>query len=417
MPNHFTSPSKIIFAILSGCLIGILLHSFAGSNQWLQKYLIQGCLYILAGAFVNVLKMMVIPWVVCAIITAVNQLQDLRTLTRIGLKTLCWSALSSVGAVSTALLISTLIEPGTHVHLPTGAHFNAPDVPLLTDNLINIIPYNPFTAFAEGNLLQIIFFSMLVAAALKATPTTVQGLVNLFEQLNGVMHNLLAIVVKLTPLGIFCVTAYQFAMQDLALLTPILDYCVVVILAFITHTLGLLSCLLIFFAKVQPWRFFKKLCSAQVFAFSTSNVNATLPTLLYTLERMGIKKSVLGIALPLGTTLNLDGTAIIQGTAALFIAHLFGMDLTVMDYLSIIGIVLIALISTAGIPGSGLILLTMLIKQLGLPLETVGLLIGAERLLATLGTVVHVTSSAVLTGIIARSEAAFDDHVFNDPKA
>ncbi len=116
-------------------------------------------------------------------------------------------------------------------------------------------------------------------------------------------------------------------------------------------------------------------------------------------------------------TLNLDGTAIIQGTAALFIAHLFGMDLTVMDYLSIIGIVLIALISTAGIPGSGLILLTMLIKQLGLPLETVGLLIGAERLLATLGTVVHVTSSAVLTGIIARSEAAFDDHVFNDPKA
>jgi len=226
------------------------------------------------------------------------------------------------------------------------------------------------------------------------------------------------VVMYLAPLGVFALMAKTFAQQGIDLIIPMLGYFGVLVLALLLHVTGTLMLLLKLFGKVNPITFMKKMSTAQVFAFSTSSSNATIPVTLHTVEkRLGVDESIASFTVPFGATINMDGTAIMQGVATVFIANVYGIDLGLMGYLTVIGMSVLASIGTAGVPGVGLIMLAMVFNQVGLPVEGIALIIGVDRLLDMIRTAVNVTGDAAVSTIIARSEKGLDMYVFNNPKA
>jgi Na+/H+-dicarboxylate symporter len=220
------------------------------------------------------------------------------------------------------------------------------------------------------------------------------------------------------PLGVFFLMAKTFSLQGIALILPMIGYFSVVILCLLLHGLGTFSVLLILLAKLNPLIFFKKMRSAHVFAFSTASSNATIPITLQAVEkRIGVDNSTAAFTIPLGATINMDGTAIMQGVATVFIANVYAIDLGLADYVTVVGMSILASIGTAGVPGVGLIMLAMVFNQVGLPVEGIGLILGVDRILDMVRTAINITGDATVTCIVARSEKTIDDRIFQDPDA
>jgi Na+/H+-dicarboxylate symporter len=222
------------------------------------------------------------------------------------------------------------------------------------------------------------------------------------------------LVMRFAPIGVFCLMGKTFAEQGISLIIPMIGYFVVVVSCLLIHSLGIYSVLLLLFARVNPLTFLKKMRSAQIFAFSTASSNATIPVTLKTVEQqLGVNRSTAAFTIPLGATVNMDGTAIMQGVATVFIANVYGIDLSFVQYLTIIAMSILASIGTAGVPGVGLIMLAMVFNQVGLPVEGIGLILGVDRLLDMVRTAVNVTGDATVTVIVARGEDEIDLSVFN----
>jgi Na+/H+-dicarboxylate symporter len=267
-------------------------------------------------------------------------------------------------------------------------------------------------------MLQIIFFVILFAIAMLLSGDAGKSLASGVEKLNEVMMKVVTLVMDFAPIGVFCLMAKTFSEQGLGLILPMISYFSVVVICLLLHAFGTLNLLLVSMAKLSPLVFFKKIRSAQIFAFSTASSNATIPITLQSVEkRMGVHNSIASFTVPFGATINMDGTAIMQGVATVFIANVYGIDLVLNQYLTIIGMSVLASIGTAGVPGVGLIMLAMVFNQVGLPVEGIGLILGVDRLLDMVRTAVNVTGDATVSCIVAAGENEIDMEVFNDPEA
>ncbi len=267
-------------------------------------------------------------------------------------------------------------------------------------------------------MLQIIFFTILFAICLLMTGEQGRPLIQGAERINAVMMQIVNVVMLIAPYGVFALMAKTFAIQGISMILPMLGYFGVVITALVCHAAGTLMILLKFLGKVSPMTFLKKIRTAQIFAFSTSSSNATIPVTLKTVEeRMGVDNSTAAFIIPFGATINMDGTAVMQGIATVFIANIYGIELGIAGYLTVIGMALLASIGTAGVPGVGLIMLAMVFNQVGLPIEGIALIMGVDRLLDMMRTAVNVTCDAVITVIVAQSENSLSMDIFNDPLA
>ncbi|RLA06367.1 MAG: dicarboxylate/amino acid:cation symporter [Gammaproteobacteria bacterium] len=413
--------NKILIAMVAGVLVGGLLNFFADDWLWADRYLVDGLFYLLGGAFINALKMLVVPLVTFSLICGVAGLGDVALLGRVGIKAFLLYLLTTVAAISLALFMATLFEPGKSAAgqpIIDSIEFIAPQAPPLTDVLLNIVPGNPVAAFADGKMLQIIFFVILFAVAMLMSGEAGRSLATGAEKLNNVMMQVVELVMKVAPVGVFCLLAKTFSEQGLGLILPMLDYFLLVAGCLVLHLLGTLNLLVWLGAKISPRMFMRKMRSAQVFAFSTASSNATIPVTLRTVEqRLGVNNSVASFTVPFGATINMDGTAIMQGVATVFIANVYGIDLNFTQYLVIIGMAVLASIGTAGVPGVGLIMLAMVFNQVGLPVEGIGLIIGVDRLLDMMRTAVNITGDAAVTSVVAAGEQAIDRSVTNDPDA
>ena len=263
-------------------------------------------------------------------------------------------------------------------------------------------------------MLQIIAFALLVGVALTMVGEKGKQVISLFASLDAVVMTMVNIVMKLAPIGVFCLIAKTFATQGIDIFLPLMSYFVVVVGALFIHAIVTFSCLLKLAARLNPIVFFRKMRSTAVFAFSTASSNATIPANLNAVEhKLGVKQSVAAFTVPLGATINMDGTAIMQGVATVFIANVYGIDLGLTDYLSVIMIATLASIGTAGVPGVGLIMLAMVLGQVGLPIEGIGIIIGVDRLLDMLRTAVNVMGDATISCIVAKSEKSLDLERYN----
>jgi len=363
--------------------------------------------------------MLVVPLVFVSLVCGVTSLGDMGALGRIGCKALVLYLLTTALAITIALVLAVSVSPGGDFIISgRGESFILSPPPPLSQVLTDLVPSNPIAALADGNMLQIIVFAILFGISMTLAREHSGRIIDFFGDLNGIIMKMVELIMHLAPIGVFCLIARTFTLQGVDVITPLAGYFMVVIAALLLHAGGSFSLLLRLVGDLDPLIFFKKLRAAMAFAFSTASSNATIPATLRAVEtRLGVKNSVAAFTVPLGATINMDGTAIMQGVATVFIANVYGIGLGMGDFVTIVLTATLASIGTAGVPGVGLIMLTMVLTQVGLPVEGIALIIGVDRLLDMVRTAVNITGDATVTCLIAKSENALDRDMFNDPAA
>jgi Na+/H+-dicarboxylate symporter len=404
---------KIVFAMIAGVLVGIALDTW--SVEPINAVLVEGVFSTVGQIFINLLQMMVVPLVLVSLVCGVVSLGDLRALGRVGIKTFGLYLTTTAIAIVLALTIAWLIAPGEGYPPVSDVQYEGSAAPPLTEVLANMFPSNPIRAMAEGQMLQIIVFALLFGFALTLAGKAGERIGAIFGDLNEIIMKMVLFVIKLAPYGVFALIARTFATEGLGILGPLLGYFIAVIVALAAHMLLTYTSLLKL-AGLSPIRFLGKLRAVMTFAFSTSSSSATIPVTLNTVEtRLGVTNSVAAFTIPLGATINMDGTAIMQGVATVFVANVYGIDLALGDFVTVILTATLASIGTAAVPSAGLIMLAMVLTQVGLPVEGIALIIGIDRLLDMMRTAVNVTGDSAVTCIVAKTEGSLDMGVFDDP--
>ena len=411
--KEFLPIRKILLAMLAGFTLGALANIFE-PNDFISRYLFQGVLGLAGDVFVRSLQLLVVPLVLVSLICGTSRLSG-RGMGRLGGKTVGLYLVTTMIAVTLALLLATMVAPGMSADQSNIAYFDAQPVPPLFETLAGIFPKNPVAAMAEGNMLQVIIFAILFGMALSKAGEAGHRIKALFEDLNTVIMRLMAILIAFTPYGVFALLATTFATLGLGAILDILAYFLTVVLVLLVHGLLMYSLFLRFGGQLNIKTFFNKVRTPALIAFTTSSSNATLPVTLNTVEhKMGVSNKVAAFSVPLGATINMDGTVIMQGVATVFLSHVYGIDMSLMDYLLVVITATAASVGTAGVPGVGLIMLTMVLQQVGLPIEGVALILSVDRLLDMLRTSVNITGDAMIACLVARSEGELDDAIFND---
>lgn len=404
---------NILIGMLSGLLLGSVLNALT-LGGWVDTYLIGGVIEVGSRVFLSSLKLLVVPMVFVSLVAGAGALDDIKKLGRLGSKTFILYILTTALAITIALLIAILINPGEGFVIEAATTFETKTAPPLVDVIANIFPSNPFESMVRGEMLQIIVFSLLFGIGLTMAGDAGKRILRIFQDLNEVIMKLVMLLIELAPYGVFCLLTKVFATQGLAAIMPMAKYFFVVLFVLLIHGILVYGTMLKFLAGLNPLTFYKKFSEVIVFAFSTSSSNATLPVTMEVAEkRLGIHNSVTSFTIPLGATINMDGTSIMQGVATVFVAQVYNVNLGVQDYLMVILTATLASIGTAGVPGVGLVMLAMVFNQVGLPVEGIGLIIGVDRLLDMTRTAVNVTGDAVVSSIVAKAENQFDLEVYN----
>ncbi len=408
---------KVVIGMLLGIIVGLTINLMELNNvgSYTHTYIIEGLFLVIGKMFISALKMLVVPLVFFSLICGVCGIGDIKTLGRVGSKSFALYILTTAIAITLGITLASTVGIGTGMGLESTADFISKTAPPLSQVLINIIPTNPIKTMAEGDMLPLIFFSILTGISLIMVGRKAEGFIEGIEVANEVMMKMVMIVMSVAPYAVFALIAKSMAELGLDLLNQLAAYVLVLTSSLLIHLFIVLMIVLKLFSGLSPRLFLKKIRSAQVFAFSTASSNATIPITLRTVtERMGVNNSVASFTVPFGATINMDGTAIMQGVATVFIANIYGIELGFVGYLTVILMSVLASIGTAGVPGVGLIMLSMVFTQVGLPVEGIGLILGVDRLMDMIRTVVNVSGDAVVSTIIAKSEGKLDLATYNN---
>lgn len=409
---------RVILGMVVGILTGFAIQSLFAESGFVNNYIVNGLFEVGGQIFVASLKMLVVPLVFVSLVCGTSSLKDLSTLGRMGGKTLALYIGTTAVAVTLALTIGNLFQPGAGADLTAASSFKSTDAPSLGQVIIDMFPTNPIQAMAEGKTLQVIVFAVLFGIAISAAGKPGERIAAVFSDLNEVIMKLVALLMNLAPYGVFFLMAKLFSSLGLSAIWNLAEYFLVLAGTLLLHGLVIYSAMLKGFTGLSPITFLRKMEDAIMFAFSTASSNATIPVTMETAKnRMGVDNKVASFTVPLGATVNMDGTAIMQGVATAFIAQAYNIDLTMGDYLMVILTATLASVGTAGVPGVGLVMLAMVLNQVGLPLEGIALIMGVDRLLDMIRTAVNITGDSAVTIIVAKSEGAFDEARFNDPAA
>ena len=371
--------------------------------------------------FIALLKMLVVPLVFVSLVCGAASLGDTGSVGRLGGKTIGLYLVTTAVAVSLAMLIALTTDPGLGGESASGmtsaSTFEPKTAPSVKDTFVNVVPSNPIAAMADGKMLQVILFALLFGLALSKAGASGEKLRGFFSDLNDVMMRLISMIIALTPIGVFCLMTQLGATLGLAEIAKVAMYFATIVIALLVHASLVYPLLLKTLTGLNPLVFLRKMREALLVAFSTSSSGATLPVTLRTVEhKLGVQNNVASFAVPLGATINMDGTAIMQGVATVFIAQFYGIDLALSALLTVVLTATLASIGTAAVPGVGLITLTLVLDQVGLPVEGIALIIGVDRLLDMLRTAVNVTGDATVATIVASSEGQLDHEVFGAPE-
>ena len=409
--------TKIFIALLAGAVLGIVLCYAVPTGYVRDDIIVNGVLYVIGQGFIKLMKMLVVPLVFCSLVCGAMSIGDTKKLGTVGIRTLIFYLVTTALAVTVALSIANLINPGTGLDMSsiqasetTVENMQATS---LTETILNIIPDNPFKSLANGEMLQVIVFSLIVGIILAKLGDRAETVANFISQFNDIMMEMTMMVMALAPIGVFCLIARTFANIGFNAFIPLAKYMIAVFIALAVQCLGVYQILLKCFTGLNPVKFIKKFFPVMAFAFSTATSNATIPLSIDTLDKkVGVSKKISSFTIPLGATINMDGTSIMQGVAVVFAAQAFGIHLSLTDYLVVIGTATLASVGTAGIPSVGLVTLTMVFNSVGLPVEAIALIMGIDRVLDMTRTAVNITGDAVCTTIVAHQNGALDKSVF-----
>ena len=410
----------ILVALLLGAVAGVIVHYAVPESSFRDDVLINGIFYVIGNGFIRLMQMLVVPLVFCSLVCGSMAIGDTKRLGKVGVKTIGFYLVTTALAIALALSIGTLFKPGVGLDMSKVqvADVTTQEATSLADTLLNIIPKNPIGALANGEMLPIILFALFVGILLAGRGEKAETVANFFSQFNDLMMDMTMAVMKVAPIGVFCLIAKTFATLGFDAFVPMLKYMGCVLLALAIHGFGIYQILLKLFTGLNPFKFIKKFLPVMAFAFSTATSNATIPLSIETLsKKMGVSKKISSFTIPLGATINMDGTAIMQGVAVCFAAQAFGIQLSAGDYATVIATATLASIGTAGVPGVGLVTLSMVFASVGLPVEAIGIIMGIDRILDMTRTAVNITGDAVCTTIVACQDKLIDKDVFNNDAA
>lgn len=421
--------ARIVLGMTAGIAVGFFFQwllagaderhlTLLGLSLPLKAFFVDGIFHVGGEIFIASLKMLVVPLVFVSLVCGTCSLSDTSTLGRLGVKTMSLYIATTALAIAIAICAAVLVNPGKGVAMQSDATFDVSSAPTLTEVFIDIFPSNPIESMASGNMLQIIVFAVLFGIAIALSGKAGERIATLFTDLNDVIMKLVTLLMNLAPYGVFFLMAKLFTTLGFDTITSLLKYFMVVLVVLLFHGIVVYSVILKALSGLNPLIFLRKMRDAVLFAFSTSSSNATIPVTMETVnKKLGVNNSISSFTVPLGATINMDGTAIMQGVATVFIAQVFGVDLSLSDYLMVILTATLASVGTAGVPGVGLIMLAMVLQQVGLPVEGIALIIGVDRLLDMTRTSVNITGDAMVSCIVAKSENEFNEQIYNDPRA
>ena len=407
--------TKIFIALISGALLGVLIHYFMPNGYFRDTVLVGGIFYVVGQGFIRLMQMLVVPLVFCSLVCGSMSIGDTKTLGKVGIKTVIFYLFTTAMAICIALGVASLINPGIGISLSSvkAAEVTVAEPTSFADTLLNIIPKNPIGSMANGDMLPIIVFALFVGVLLAKMGSKASTVSNFFSQFNDLMMEMTMAVMTIAPIGVFCLIAKTFSEIGFSAFLPMLKYMGAVILALAIQCFGSYQALLFVFTRLNPIRFIKKFVPVMMFAFTTATSNATIPMSIDTLnKKMGVSKKISSFTIPLGATVNMDGTSIMQGVAVIFIAQAYGIALTPSDMLTVIATATIASIGTAGVPSVGLVTLSMVLTSVGLPTEGIALIMGIDRILDMMRTAVNITGDAICTTIVAHQNKMLDRSVF-----
>jgi Na+/H+-dicarboxylate symporter len=410
--------AKIMLGMALGIVVGVIFNQIG--STFIDEQIVAGLFTMVGTMFLNALKMLVVPLVIFSLLCGVMGIGDVRLLGRVGGRAFGLYILTTAIAIAVAICIALVIGPGKGFDMAgidtTG--ISGAERPSVWEVFANIVPGNPIAAFTNGDMLQIIFYVIVVGIAAVMLGEESAPFARACEYMNELMMKVVSIVMHFAPYGVFCLIAKTFAQQGIDLFVPVMAYVATLVGSLFLHLFVTLMLILYVFSGLTPMAFLRKIRPAQIFAFSTASSNATIPvTMRCVTERMGVDNSVASFTVPFGATINMDGTAIMQGVATVFLANVYGIDLGIGGYVTVIAMAVLASIGTAGVPGVGLVMLTMVLTQVGLPIEGIAIILGVDRLMDMIRTAVNITGDAVVSVIVAKSEGKIDLAVYGDPAA
>lgn len=406
---------RIFIGLILGAVTGVLLHYLVPAGAIRDDFLIDGVFQFVGSGFMRLLQMLVVPLVFFSLATGALSMGDTASLGKIGVKTLLFYLFTTAAAIALALLLSNFIKPGENMDLQTveTVAVEIAEAPNLTDTLLNIIPTNPVAAIANGEMLQIILFALLVGIICAMMPEKLSLIARGLNEGNDLMMRMTGMVMLVAPFGVFALIARTFSQLGFETFLPMLAYMGSVSGALVLQVLLVYMPLLILLARVNPLTFFKKLAGPMTFAFSSASSGATIPLTLNAMDNMGVPRRVSAFTIPLGATVNMDGTAIMQGCAVVFISLAYGIPLGFGDFMTVILTATLASVGTAAVPGVGLITLAMVLRSVNLPVEGIAMILGIDRILDMARTAINITGDATVTMIMARQDGSLDLDQFN----
>ena len=406
----------ILIGMILGFIVGLILNFWVKDPFIKDIVLIDNVFYIGGTVFIKLMKMLVVPLVFCSIVVGVASISDIRKICKIGGTTILIYLLTTALAITIALLIAGIIKPGEGLNMAGLAQANLTATQSMADTLINIIPDNPINSLAAGDMLPVIIFGVLIGIILAKLREETKTVNKMFEEGNTIMMEMTSIVMKFAPIGVFCLMAKTFAGLGFGGLMPLLKYIGCVLLGLAIQAFIVYPSIMVILTRLNPIKFFKRFISVMFFAFSSSTSNATIPLNMEKLSEMGVSRDVSSFTIPLGATINMDGTAIMQGCAVMFAAQAYGIDLGTSALITVVFTAVMASVGTAGVPSVGLITLNMVFNSVGLPVDAIGIIMGIDHLLDMFRTAVNVTGDAICTIIVSFRSKALDLDVFNGKK-
>ena len=406
---------KIFIGLLLGIVLGIIMHSLVPDSHFKNDIIIDGIFYTVGQLFIRLMQMLVVPLVFFSIADGCRNLGDTETLGKVGVRIVIYYLFTTAFAILIALSLASLIGPGKGMNMSIGSQsFDVEKTDIsLSNTILEFIPTNPIEALSKGNMIQIIIFSVLVGLLIASLEDRLITLGNIVTEMNDLMMGMTMWVMKLAPIGVFFLIARTFSNLGYDAILSMLSYMLSVLGGLAVQLVIVYMLLIVVFVRVNPFSFLKKFAPVMTFGFSTASSSATVPINIKTLEDMGIDRKISSFTIPLGATVNMDGTAIMQGVAVVFIANAYGISLSPTDFMTVILTATIASVGTAGIPSVGLVTLSMVLESVGLPVEGIAIIMGIDRILDMARTTVNLAGDAAGTMIVANSVGAFDKEKFN----
>ena len=399
---------KIIVSMVLGIIFGVFINLIDISQSSTHSIIING-LDLVSHLFLSALKLIIIPLIFFSIVCGIVSLSEDVSISRLGIKTISLYLVTTVIAISLGLLFASLISYEPVLVTDLNSEINVKD--MQSEN--NFFPNNIFKSMVDGNIIHLLIFSILIGISASRIKEKIKTFIKYVHEFNEVINELVRIIITFTPLAVFCILSKTFATQGLDTLIPLMGYFITVVAVLLLHFFITFTLLLKIFTRLDPIIFYRNIKDVLVFTFSTSSSSASIPFTLKTAnEKCGVDKSISTFSIPLGATINMDGTAIMQGCATFFLASLYGIDLGINEILTIVITATIASIGTAGIPSAGIIMLTVIFTQIGIPLEGITLLLGVDRLLDMMRTSVNVSGDLCISCIVASSENKLDHNTF-----